>query len=171
MYSIYSFWYTLISCLCALSFWALAFVGFSDTMAVTVPNVGLLWTWFREYPMRFRVFGLSIPPVPTLCLKDPLMGDNTIYPEFLLTVEMIRWNKLPEFWQLKDKKNSPLKINNYLVKHIGVTRIYAIYLYREIVALLSRLRTEREITLKGIWTETLTILSRCSEGLSNRLDW
>ena len=59
-----------------------------------------------------------------MCLKDPQMEDDTIYPELPLSVAVICWNKLPACWQLKDKKNSPLTINNYLLKHNGVTIIY-----------------------------------------------
>ena len=33
---------------------------------------------------------------------------------------VVRWNKLPGTWQLKDLKNSPLTINNYLLKLYGV---------------------------------------------------
>ena len=80
--------------------------------------------------MRFRVVGLSIPTVPTLCLKVPQMGNDIIYPK-LLTVGLIHWNKSPGCRQLKDKKNSPLKINNYIVKQNGATIIYTIYIYRE----------------------------------------
>ena len=71
--------------------------------------------------------------MPTLCLKDLQMGDNTIYPKRLLTVGVIRWNKLPRCWQLKDKKNSQLTINNCLLKHNSVTIIYTIYIERKIV--------------------------------------
>ena len=45
----------------------------------------------------------------SLCLQ---IGNDTIYPELLL---VIRWNKLLECWQLKHKKNSPSKINIYLL--------------------------------------------------------
>ena len=79
--------------------------------------------------MGFRLVGLSTPSVPTLCLKDLLLGDDTIYPELLLTVGVDRWNKLPVCWELKDKKNSPLTIDNYLLKHNGVTILYTIYIY------------------------------------------
>ena len=58
----------------------------------------------RDYHMRFRVNGLSTPFLLTLGLKDPLMEDATVYTEFLLTNGVIRWNKLPGCWQLKDKK-------------------------------------------------------------------
>ena len=57
----------------------------------------------------FRLVGLSTPPVLTLCLKDPQMWDNTIYPEYLMTVGVILWNNLPGCWPLKDKK---LSVNN-----------------------------------------------------------
>ena len=79
--------------------------------------------------MRFRLIGLSTPSVPTLCLKDPLMGKDTIYPKLLLVVRVVCWNKLLGCWQLKDKKNSPLSINNYLLKHNVVTMIHTIYIY------------------------------------------
>ena len=77
--------------------------------------------------------------MPTLCLKDQLIGDETIYLELVLTVRMVRWNKLPGYWQLKDKKNSPLTINNYW--NNGVT-IY-IYIYIYIVMLYLRERKLR----------------------------
>ena len=72
-----------------------------------------------DHHMRFQVVYLSIFFVPTLCLKDPLMGDDTIYLE-LLTVEVICWNKLPRCRQFKDKKN--------LLERIDITVIYPIHL-------------------------------------------
>ena len=45
-------------------------------------------------------------------LKKETKPNQTMYPE-LLTVVGIRWNKLPGCWLVKDKKNSPLIINNY----------------------------------------------------------
>ena len=77
--------------------------------------------------MRFRLVCLLTFSVPMLCLKDPLMGDDIIYPE-LLTAGVICWIKFPGCWQLKNKKNYPSKISNYLLKHNGVTIIY-IYIY------------------------------------------
>ena len=47
---------------------------------------------------------------------------------FLRTVGVICWNKLRGCRQHKDKKNSPIKINNYLLKRIGLTIIYPMYL-------------------------------------------
>ena len=88
--------------------------------------------------MRFRVVGLSIPSVPSLCLKDPQMGNNTIHQELLMPVGLVCRNKLPACRQFKDKKNFLLTINNYLLKFTDVTIIHPIYLWREIVALLSR---------------------------------
>ena len=59
-----------------------------------------------------------------------------------MMVGVVCWSKLPECRQLKDKKNIQLIIiNSYLLKHIGVTIIYAIYVYRKIVALLFSLHT------------------------------
>ena len=85
--------------------------------------------------MCFRLVGLSTPLVLMLCLKDPQMQDDTVYPEFLLMVGVVHWNKLPRYWQLKDKKNSLLTINNYLLKPSSVTIIYTIYIYMKIVSL------------------------------------
>ena len=84
--------------------------------------------------MRFQVVGLSTPSVLILCLKNPQMGDDTVYLQLLLTVGLVRWSKLHGCWQLKNKKNFPFTINNYLLKHNGVTIIYTIYSLREIVA-------------------------------------
>ena len=60
--------------------------------------------------------------MPGLCLKDPLIEVDTIYLE-LLTAGC---------WLLKDKKNFPLAINNYLLKSDGVTIIYTKNIYEEI---------------------------------------
>ena len=68
-----------------------------------------LWPYFRKDNLRLRLVGLSTPSVPTLCLKDPKMRDDTIYPE-LLTVGEVRWNRLPVGWQLKYKKTFPLTL-------------------------------------------------------------
>ena len=110
--------------------------------------------------MRFRVVCLSVPSVPTLCLKDLLLRNGAIHPE-LLIVRMVRWSKLSGCRQFKDQKNSPLRIKDYLLELIGVTMIYSIYWLREIVALLFSLRTvfiaviEAQETKKElvIWTE------------------
>ena len=71
----------------------------------------------------------QLPQCPQLFLKEPPMGDDAIYPEGLLTVEVISWSKLPGFWHLKDKKNSSLTINNYLLKHNDHTQYIYIYIY------------------------------------------
>ena len=89
-------------------------------------NGSLFWPWLRDYHIFSQGVCLSMPSVTTLCLKDPQMGDDTIYPE-LLTVGVSRWNKIRR--QLKDKKNSLLTIINYLMKHNDVTIIYTIYIY------------------------------------------
>ena len=93
-------------------------------------HVTLLWSYFGDYHMRLRIVCLSIRSLPTLCLKDPQMVNDTIHPE-LLTVRVVRWSKLPGSQQLKNKKNRLLTINNYLLKHNGVTIIYTIYIYIE----------------------------------------
>ena len=67
-------------------------------------------------------------PVTVLCLKDPQKGHNTIYTE-LLTVRVVRWNKLSGCWTLKYKKNSPWTDNKYLLKHNCITIILYIYIY------------------------------------------
>ena len=54
-----------------------------NPIQVTVPNVVrwilhiLLWHWLGDYHMHFQVVCLSISPVPTLCLKDSQMGNDT----------------------------------------------------------------------------------------------
>ena len=57
--------------------------------------------------MRFQLVGLSTLSMPWLCLKNPQMEDEIIYPE-LLMARVVRLNKLHKFWQLKDKENSLL---------------------------------------------------------------
>ena len=48
------------------------------------------------------------------------MGDDTIYLKLLLQFVAVRWDKLPWCWQLKDKKNSLLTNNNYLLKQTPI---------------------------------------------------
>ena len=79
-----------------------------------------MWPSFRDYHIRFRIVGSSLSSEPMLSLKDPQMRNDTIHLELLLTVGVVRWSKLPWCRQLKDKKNSLLTINNYLLKRIGV---------------------------------------------------
>ena len=60
------------------------------------------------------------------------MEEDTIYLE-LLTTGVVHLSKLLGCWQIKDKENSPLTINNYSLKHSGIIIIYTIYLKRDIV--------------------------------------
>ena len=76
--------------------------------------------------MCFRLISLSTPSVPKVCLKDSQIGDDN-----LSETSDGRGGSLEQFaWVLasKDKKNSPLTINNYLLKYNSVTIIY-IYIY------------------------------------------
>ena len=43
---------------------------------------------------KIRLVVLSTLSVPTLCLKDPPIGDDTIDVELLMPAGMVRWNKL-----------------------------------------------------------------------------
>ena len=45
----------------------------------------LIVTLIRDYHIHSRLVGLSPASVPTLSLKGPQMGDDTIYPELLRT--------------------------------------------------------------------------------------
>ena len=72
-------------------------------------NGSLLWSSLRYYHMRLQIVWLSIPSVPTLCLKDPPIGNDTIHPDFL-TVGVIRWNKVN--WVLATHKEEELSVNN-----------------------------------------------------------
>ena len=60
--------------------------------------------------MRFQIVYLSILSVPTLCLKDPQRGNDIIHPEHLLTVGVIRWNKVTEV--LVTQRPEELSVNN-----------------------------------------------------------
>ena len=60
--------------------------------------------------MRFLVVCLSISSVPTLCLKDPRIGNDRIHLELLLTVWMIRWNKFARV--LATQRQEELSVNN-----------------------------------------------------------
>ena len=44
--------------------------------------------------MHFQIACLAILSVSTLCLKDLQIGNDTIHPELLLTVGVIRWKKV-----------------------------------------------------------------------------
>ena len=59
---------------------------------------------------HFRIVHLSILSVPTLCMKDPPTRNDTIHPELLLMVGMIRWNKVA--WVLATQKQEELSVNN-----------------------------------------------------------
>ena len=71
--------------------------------------------------MHFRLAGSSTLSVPTLRLKDPLIGDDTISPE-LLTGWFVETSCLGV--GNSETKSSTFIINNYLLKHNGVTIIY-----------------------------------------------
>ena len=61
--------------------------------------------------MRFQVvFFLSIPSVPTLCLKDPSIKNDTIHPEIILTVDVIRWEEVA--WVLVIQRQEELSPSN-----------------------------------------------------------
>ena len=57
------------------------------------------------------------------------MRDDIIYLKLLLAVCVARWNLLPVYWQLKDKKK--VSVNN-LLEHRGVTKIYTTHIYMHI---------------------------------------
>ena len=57
------------------------------------------------------------------------MRYGTIYPAHLPRVSVVRRNKFPGCWQIKDKKSSPLTIDYYLLKHNSVTIYIYIYIY------------------------------------------
>ena len=90
--------------------------------------------------MHFWIVGLSTPSVPMLCLKDPLMEDDTIYLELLLIARMVCWKKLPGCCQLKDKKTSSLAITTlYWNAMVYISNIYIytyIYIYIYILYIL-----------------------------------
>ena len=76
-----------------------------------VVTVLLLWSLFRKRrQMRFLVVCLSILSVPTQSLKDPQIGNDTIHPELLPTVGVIRWNKVA--WVLVTQWQEILSVNN-----------------------------------------------------------
>ena len=64
---------------------------------------------------HFWIVRLSILSVPTLCLKDQQTRSDTIHPELLLTVGVIRWNKVARVLAIQSKMNSPSTINNHLL--------------------------------------------------------
>ena len=51
-------------------------------------NHGTCSCCVRDYHICFRLFALSCPSVPTLCLKDPRSGVDTIQPYFLLMAKL-----------------------------------------------------------------------------------
>ena len=80
-------------------------------------------------PQRFWVIGLSIPTVSTWCLKDLVMGNDTIYPYWGGLLELVA-----KVLVAQKKGKLSVKSNNYLLKDKGITIIYKIYLLWEIVA-------------------------------------
>ena len=93
-----------------------------------------LWPKFCGYHSRFQLVGLSTPSMLTFCLKDPQMGDDNLSGTYSdsqsSSLEQVACES-----QLKDKKNSRLTINNYLLKHKGITIIRTIYIWMETVSL------------------------------------
>ena len=65
--------------------------------------------------MRYQIVCLPILSVATLCLKAPQIGNDTIHPEFFLTVggDLLEQSFLG-FGHQKNK-NSPSSINNHLL--------------------------------------------------------
>ena len=82
----------------------------------------------------FEIVCLLIFSVHTLSLKDPLIGNDTIHLEPLLTVGVICWTNLSGCWQIKNKKNSPSTISNpycSMFRLHTVARYIYIYIERE----------------------------------------
>ena len=65
----------------------------NSTKCDTIVGNSFLWSSICDHHMCFQVVCLSILSVPTLCLKDSQIGNETIHPELLL-VRMIYWNKV-----------------------------------------------------------------------------
>ena len=99
--------------------------------------------------MRFRLIGLSTPILPTLCFKDSQVRDATVYSELHQNIKVVSWNKLAVFWQLENMKNSPLLIDNNLLKHNGEIVVYIyIYIYVRVYQLYNFLLYLRDRQLK-----------------------
>ena len=75
--------------------------------------------------MHFQIVCSSIFSVPTLCFKDPQIGNDTTLPE-LLTVGVISLNEVA--WVLTTQRQEELSVNNHLLERISVTVIRPIYL-------------------------------------------
>ena len=76
-----------------------------------VPNViimiGLiLVTALNAFPVSWFINHLCA----TQCLKDLQIGNDTIHSELLLTVGVIRWNKIA--WMLATQRQEKLFVNN-----------------------------------------------------------
>ena len=75
----------------------------------------------RDYHISFRLFALSNPSVPTLCLKDPWRRVDTLQPNLLLTV---RWyERLDCLATQRKKKTRCLSTTkkSFLLKHVFET--------------------------------------------------
>ena len=57
--------------------------------------------------LSYVIVGLSTPCMPTLFLEDAQMGDDTMYPELLLTVGVVQVT-----WVLAAQRQEKLSINN-----------------------------------------------------------
>ena len=103
--------------------------------------------------MCFDLVGLSSLSVLTLCLKDPPMGDDTIYLELFLIVEMVRWGQIA--CVLAAQRQEKLYVNN---KHLFIetqqcnNNIYNtyIYMYMELCHFLLYFRDKQLKYLAGV---------------------
>ena len=70
--------------MCRIEMWSYASHG--ALCGVTTSHSTCCGCCVRDYHICFRLFALSSSSVPTLCLKDPRSGVDTIQPDLLLTV-------------------------------------------------------------------------------------
>ena len=75
----------------------------------------------RDYHISFRLFALSNPSVPTLCLKDPRRRIDTIQPDLLLTVRQYVWLNCLTTQRIEKTRCLTTIKKSFLLKHICET--------------------------------------------------
>ena len=105
-------------------------------------------------PILVMVLDCSLNSVTITCVSGELVYQLPPCPHSVSKIH--RWEKIQSIWnfwwlgwQLKDKKNL-LTINNYLSKHNGVTIIYTIYIYMELLLFVLFERQTNEVSVFGM---------------------
>ena len=75
----------------------------------------------RDNHISFRLFALSNPSVPSLCLKDPRRRVDTIQLDLLLTVRVYEWLDCLATERIEKTSCLTTTKNRFLLKHVCET--------------------------------------------------